>query len=245
MALRDLLNVEMVAVSAALLDASSPTGAALRAELSLAAELAELHAAHTAIAVIALPKSDPVEQQIVELTDLLGVTDQRADEVFQSANMLAQHGATLLPPGPARVCIAAATRAAFTISNADIINAPYDQAPIEAASLRARLTPEVRAALSVIKVDDVTVIDGLDEWIALSEHIGQLEARRAQLVESRAVRPATRAEIVELRARWVRAVQHLFDELDRSHLPAATRDQIVSHARSLERAAAERRGRVG
>lgn len=73
------------------------------------------------------------------------------------------------------------------------------------ALLEARLDDAARALLASISAEHGTLLDALDEWLAIARQIGELQAQREQT-------PGLQVSVARQRERWIHAIdalQHL------------------------------------
>ncbi len=70
------------------------------------------------------------------------------------------------------------------------------------ALLEARLDDAARALLASISAEHGTLLDALDEWLAIARQIGELQAQREQV-------PGLRVSVARQRERWIHAIDAL------------------------------------
>jgi hypothetical protein len=147
-----------------------------------------------------------LEPVIRQLTVEIGDEDAVGDATLSGIRAVAT-GARALMDDP--TALDAAIAALFGQQDLfRLVNAPYSALGGEARLMAERLKPEHWAALEAINLGGVTLKDGLERWMELARSISDKDARRKELGVQRDD-AVTRAQVRELRFRWIRVIRAL------------------------------------
>jgi hypothetical protein len=100
------------------------------------------------------------------------------------------------------------------------------------------LTPVDRAALKAVSLRDKTMLDLVDQWLAVGKELGEVEAARAQLLGG--PDSGSAAEVNAARLSWIRTVNAFRAMAEMNGLDEPTDHLLFSALRIVEKAAARR-----
>ncbi len=199
MALKNLSNEEMAAVSSAWVDPAHPAYEAMRnlnRLLALSPKITARHAAINALTSMHTPSvdADTTASRTAELDqlhdtlatavyDYLGTTAQLADNCDELFALREE----LMPQGLSPVVLAT-----------------YREQAGFAAALRRRLDPTLRARLMALPLPNGTLLEKVDAWMATAVELGRLAEARARS-EAQSER-GDGAHVMRTRNDWIRMV---------------------------------------
>jgi hypothetical protein len=233
----------LIVIIEELCDSAKPTRAKLESDdfsrphvQGLSALLPSLRTAHVTGSVL----DEPIAALVVELGALDGRCDQIVGGLWRVATgaaMLAQEDDPTL---------ASALEAAASVFAAGGLNrlttARYDSIGGEAQRRFAQLTDAHKAALEEIKVGARSLLDYLDDWVALAVELSSQETKRQQLIEANKTAPRmTTGQVLALRRDAIRRVQRLIDSLEDSAISEEDKALILAPIEAASNAAAKAR----
>jgi hypothetical protein len=245
------LNIdEMVALSAPWVNdakrkelfLSIPEIAALHPKL--VQSYAELLGAQPAAAAVS-----PALQKIID--EAIGVDAQHdplARAVFSGIDADRAHSLAEEPPDLERAKQANEVQTKLFPNGMNIINASLLAESGNTARVAKLLKdePEIGAFLKEIPVRRKgSLLDTTQRWIGAGTKLGKLERQREELEAKEATRPAGKAAMNALRARWIRLISQMLSNLELSDAPAEAIETIRGPVQKASDRAAKRYGDVG
>ena len=242
MAYRQLSSGEMVQISTPWVE-PGPARTALQSVRDVGVVLGHVERAHRDLLVIQAPPADP---ELARLAEQAGQTDGKHDTLARGTHMLLS-GFAELTAEPEAASALLRLRDLLLPLGLGISTKSYREEAGEALRLQERLSPDVKQQLTAVAVGTGTLLDVVNEWIATGRLLGQLEDRRAALLQAQTT-PASSVTVLQARNQWIRAATALVSFLDLVNLDEATLQLIVGSLReaerSSERRAIKRRGKA-
>ncbi len=98
-----------------------------------------------------------------------------------------------------------------------------------------RMTPEMETLLSDIVIEERSLLDRFNEWVAVGRELGDLERERTRIVEPEEDGTVRQRDILRARFTWIRVVKLLAGLLEvDSDIPEADRTRILQPLRTAE-----------
>jgi hypothetical protein len=199
---KHLASEEMLHLSAAWIQPQNPANVAILAATELAAFLPRLTAMHQELAQNAQPIIE--NPRFDEISNEQATIDARHDDLIRGSHSIFTGIAALL---------GAEQGAAFLDLRDKLIpdglastQKTYEGEAGQATQLADRITPEIRATLSKIRLDPQhpsrTLMFFLDEWMTLGKELGDLDTEKNRIA------PGAHNQAAHLAARnkWIRTV---------------------------------------
>ena len=232
---RDLRAAEMVGLSSPWSELDHADRAALMADPVIAAYI-EHHGDNVHADMVTL-QTDTVADRLREIMIELSRLDDRGDPLWRV--IVAVLGARVHASRTADE--AAEWQAVYdkvAPQGLTVVNLSYSAVAGYGEMLAGRLDDEVRAKLAAIAFADGTLLDSVEEWIAIAREIGVLEHERGRF-------PNRRSLVPRLRNRWIRMIQGLRMLVDVREVESDEIDMIFARVDRLVRRAEVRRLRGG
>lgn len=231
MALNRFLVAEMVEVSEPWVTEGNAANGAILGVPLLAPLLTRLKAVHAALFALRPKTEDPKLQRLGEQGNAL---DAKHDELVQAiygaltavaklssgSDDLLKVRDRLLPDGLSHINRSHRAEAGHTKLAGSMLSAAD------------------REALKAVTLRDKTMMDLVDQWLAVGKELGEIEASRAQLLSSSDSPSA--AEVNAARLAWIRTVNAFRAMAEMSGLDEQTDRLLFSALRIVEKAAARR-----
>ena len=80
--------------------------------------------------------------------------------------------------------------------------------------MAARITPEFRAYMQSVIIEDVSLMDTIERLIEIGKELGAVERERARLGSAEDTNAITKADLLAARRRWIRIMQAMIQLLD-------------------------------
>ncbi len=243
MALKRLPTDEMLHLSAAWLDPQSRAHAAIKASPDLAPSLPRLRAAHQELATAAQPA--PENQKLADVSSEQVTIDLRHDDIIRGCYWLLTGTAHLLgddADGAGWLRL----RDILVPDGLSSTQKSYAAEAGQAAQLKARMTPALRAQTDAILVGakgaKLTLTELLQEWIDLGARLGELEQEKNRLTAA-GDKEANVSPTLVARNKWIRNVNVLLAVAEAAELSAETMKLLFGPLRAAE-AKADQRARA-
>ncbi len=223
MALRHLDSAVMLQLSATWLDSTSEAHTKLLAVPDLATFLPRLSKPHTALAGLLQPgHNSRVTAIIQQQFDI----DIRHDNLIRGIVSVLSGSAELLSGEAERILLE--LRDFLAPEGLSSIQKSYRAEATQAAQLKDRITPEVRAQLDSLQIglsgQSKPLSHFVDEWLTLGRSLGMLEDEKSRLQDS--PEQTTAQAIVKARNLWIRTVNALIAQAELVEIDEAT-DRLV------------------
>ncbi|MBI5481435.1 MAG: hypothetical protein HY906_21435, partial [Deltaproteobacteria bacterium] len=202
MALNRLTTAEMISVSAPWVKPGSEERELLLGYPETAGVVPRVDAAHQGL--LATQPKPAATGRLTEISEQSGRLDLRHDTTARGLDLLFG-GIEALAPDVSTAEDYVKLHQLLLPQGMSATQRTYRDEAGQGALLKERLTPEVRTTLGNLRTPFGTVLEVVDEWIAVAIQLGGLEDERARLAEARPA-PPTQADVATARHRWVRAV---------------------------------------
>lgn len=226
MSLKSFTSNEMYQTSAPMVEVGAPARTAIEKIPTLAVMLSQLEAAHKGIAAVRVQPEDP---RVQDLSVKEAVVDGRHDDKLRGihgaltglallsnrAQELLQLRDWIMPEGLAHTQLT------------------YRGEAGHAGILASAITPEIMSRMKTVKLDDKTLYDIFQEYVALARELGAMEDERARLSPP-AVTPAQAASA---RYTWVRVMNALIANAELAGLDEQTDRLLFASLRAAEQTA--------
>ncbi|GAB4570562.1 MAG: hypothetical protein Tsb0020_25440 [Haliangiales bacterium] len=201
MSYQDWCIDEMVSLSAAWVTPGHADRAALLEVPGVAACMSRIEEAHAElVASQRAAEEDRLDEIIAQLTAL----GARAESLWRGIRSILMGHFHLSTDAERVVALQRLDEVVFPHGLATV-HFGYREVAGYGALLEARLDDAARALLASISAEHGTLLDALDEWLAIARQIGELQAEREQT-------PSLRVSVARQRERWIHAIdalQHL------------------------------------
>ncbi len=236
MARKRLYSDEMLPITAPWLDPSNPAHQAILASTDLAPSIPRLTSAHEDLSKNAQPLHD--NPRIEQISNEQADVDNRHDDIIRGSYSLLTGIAALL--GPEHGASILELRDLIVPEGLSSTQKTYLAEAGQAAQLAERLTPEIRALTSKIRIDPQvpsrTFTHFLDEWLNLGKQLGTLEDEKAHLAPAN----RTQATLLAARNKWIRAVNLFLATAEAAEIDPATHQLLFGPLLAAEAKAAKR-----
>jgi len=237
MALKYLNNEEMLQISGTWVDPGSEANKAILGIPDLSAFLPRVSGVHAELAALLQPSPTA---QVVALIAEEAAIDIRHDHIIRSAHGLLTAMAELVGGEAGQEFVA--LRDHIAPEGPMSTQKSYRAEATQAAQLKDRISSDIKAKLDGILVGAGSQAKPLthyiEEWIALGKKLGDLEDKKARLIDA----PEESTAMATLKARnlWIRTVNAFLAVAELAELDVANDRLVFGPLRVAEKAAVRR-----